>query len=132
MKYKLCYDHLSAAEGVRVILEEIGLSYELIPSSKNRSSPRHAKQLLINPNGWLPVSSWGDKGMYECAAIVCYLCDQHKDAKLAPLPNNPRRAVFYKRSFIFPIPFKRLFKHFTIQIVLLMRRKMKQVRDDVG
>ena len=63
VKYKLYYDRLSAAEGVRVILEEIGLSYELIPSSKDRSRPQPAKQLLINPNGWLPVLSWGDEGM---------------------------------------------------------------------
>ena len=101
VKYKLYYDHLSAAEGVRVILEEIGLSYELIPSSKDRSGPRPANQLLINPNGWLPVLSWGDEGMYECAAIVIYLCDQHPDAKLAPLLNDPKRAVFLQTIIYF-------------------------------
>ena len=112
MKYELYYDQLSAAEGVRVILEEIGLPYELIPSSKDRSRPRPSKQLLINPNGWLPVLSWGGNGMYECAAIVIFLCDQHPDAKLAPLPNDPERAVFLQTIIYFSNTLQTAFQTF--------------------
>ena len=51
MTYKLYYDQLSAAEGIRVLLEEIGLPYKLIQSFKDRTKPRPVEQLKINPNG---------------------------------------------------------------------------------
>ena len=101
MNYKLYYDNLSAAEGVRVILEEIGLPYELIASSKDRSKRRPPQQLIINPNGWLPVLTWGETGMYECAATIIFLCDKYPEAKLAPLPHEPERALFLQTLIYF-------------------------------
>ena len=101
MTYNLYYDQLSAAEGIRVLLEEIGLPYKLIPSFKDRSKPRPAGQLKINPNGWLPVLTWEKTGMYECAAITLFLCDKYPEANLAPLPNEPERAVFLQTLIYF-------------------------------
>ena len=101
MTYKLYYDQLSAAEGIRVLLEEIGLPYKLIPSFKDRSKPRPAEQLEINPNGWLPVLTWEKTGMYECAAITLFLCDKYPESNLAPLPNEPERAVFLQTLIYF-------------------------------
>ncbi len=101
MIYELYYDHLSAAEGVRVILEEIGLPYKLIASSKDRSKERPARQLVINPNGWLPVLTWDETGMYECAATIIFLCDKYPEAKLAPLPHELERAIFLQTLIYF-------------------------------
>ena len=101
MTYKLYYDQLSAAEGIRVLLEEIGLPYKLIPSFKDRSKPRPVEQLKINPNGWLPVLTWEKTGMYECAAITLFLCDKYPESNLAPLPNEPERAVFLQTLIYF-------------------------------
>ena len=101
MTYNLYYDQLSAAEGVRVLLEEIGLPYKLIPSFKDRSKPRPVEQLEINPNGWLPVLTWEKTGMYECAAITLFLCDKYPESNLAPLPNEPERAVFLQTLIYF-------------------------------
>ena len=101
MNYELYYDQLSAAEGVRVILEEIGLPYELIHSSKDRSKARPQRLLIINPNGWLPVLKWGETGMYECAATIIFLCDKYPEAKLAPQPHEPERAVFLQTLIYF-------------------------------
>ena len=101
MTYKLYYDQLSAAEGIRVLLEEIGLPYKLIQSFKDRTKPRPVEQLKINPNGWLPVLTWEKTGMYECAAITLFLCDKHPEANLAPLPNEPERAVFLQTLIYF-------------------------------
>ena len=101
MTYNLYYDQLSAAEGIRVLLEEIGLPYKLIPSFKDRSKPRPVEQLEINPNGWLPVLTWEKTGMYECAEITLFLCDKYPESNLAPLPNEPERAVFLQTLIYF-------------------------------
>ena len=68
MDYRLFYAKESASDGIRVILEEIGMPYELIQSTKDRSRPRPPEQLEINPNDWVPVLLYGGNGIYECAA----------------------------------------------------------------
>lgn len=94
MSYKLFYALGSAAQGVRMVLEEIGAPYELIASTKDRSKPRPPEQLAVNPNGWVPVLLWDDKGMYECAAITIFLCDRHPEAGLAPAIDAPERGLY--------------------------------------
>lgn len=101
MHYKLFYALGSAAMGVRVILEEIGVSYELIQSTIAMDEPRPPEQVAINPNGWLPVLIWGDNAMYECAAITVFLCDRHPDAKLAPGIDNPERGQYLQTLVYF-------------------------------
>ncbi len=38
--------------GTRVVLEEIGAPYELIPTTIAMDEPRPPEQLALNPNGW--------------------------------------------------------------------------------
>ncbi len=99
--YKLFYALGSAAEGVRVVLEEIGAPYELIQSTKDRSVPRPPEQVAVNPNGWVPVLLWDDNGMYECAAITVFLCDRHPGANLAPGVDDPERGLFLQTLVYF-------------------------------
>ena len=87
--------------GVRVILEEIGVPYELIQSTIDRSVPRPPEQLALNPNGWVPVLTWGDMSMYECAAITMFLCDRHPEAKLAPMTGEPERSLYLQTLVYF-------------------------------
>ena len=94
MNYKLFYASGSVAEGVRVIIEELGVPYELIKSTIDRSKQRPPEQLKINPNGWVPVLMYEDTGIYECAAITIFLCDRHSDAHLAPKFNDPTRGLY--------------------------------------
>lgn len=101
MNYRLFYAPRSAAMGVRVMLEEIGAPYELIPSTTAMDKPRPPEQLAINPNGWVPVLSWGDSAMYECAAITVFLCDRHPDANLAPGIDAPERGLFLQTLVYF-------------------------------
>ncbi|NKB77817.1 MAG: glutathione S-transferase family protein [Gammaproteobacteria bacterium] len=100
MAYKLYYDLGSASMGVHAILEEIGTSYELIQSTKDRSLPRPQEQMAINPNGWLPVLTWDGGAMYEAAAMTVFLCDRHPQAKLAPGFDDPERGV-YLQSLVY-------------------------------
>ncbi len=101
MVYKLFYALGSAAMGTRVILEEIGAPYELIPTTIDMDEPRPPEQLALNPNGWIPVIIWGENAMYECAAITVFLCDRHPEAKLAPAVDDPDRGLYLQTLVYF-------------------------------
>ena len=101
MTYKLYYADGTASMGVRVLLEEIGAPYELIQTTTEKHKPRPAKQLELNPNGWVPVLLWDDSAMYECAAITIFLCDRHVEANLAPTINAPERSLFLQTLVYF-------------------------------
>lgn len=99
--YKLYYATGSASMGVRVVLEEIGVPYELLESTIDRSLPRPKGQLAVNPNGWVPVLLWDEGAMYEAAAITVFLCDRHPDAGLAPAVDAPERALYLQTLVYF-------------------------------
>ena len=101
MTYQLFYAPGSAAMGTRVILEEIGVPYELIESTIDMDKPRSPEQLAINPNGWVPVLKWDDNAMYECAAITVFLCDRHPEAGLAPALDDPARGLYLQTLVYF-------------------------------
>ena len=101
MTYKLYYAPRSAAMGVRVLLEEIGTPYELIQSTIDRTQSRPAEQIRMNPNGWVPVLTFADDAMYECAAITIFLCDRHPQAGLSPAPDTAERALFLQTLVYF-------------------------------
>jgi len=87
--------------GTRVILEEIGASYELIESTIDMDKTRPPEQLAINPNGWIPVLKWDGNAMYECAAITVFLCDRYPDAGLAPAVDDPARGLYLQTLVYF-------------------------------
>jgi len=101
MSYKLYYNTGTAAMGIRVLLEEIGVSYELIKTTTDRQTPRPVEQLKLNPNGWIPILIWDDNAMYECAAIAIFLCDRHPEAKLAPACHEIERGRFLQTLVYF-------------------------------
>ncbi|MEL6477169.1 MAG: glutathione S-transferase family protein [Pseudomonadota bacterium] len=101
MDYKLYYAPGSASMGVQVLLEEIGAAYELIPTTIDMDAPRPAAQLALNPNGWVPVLLWGERAMYEAAAITVFLCDRHPEAGLAPGPLEEDRGLFLQTLVYF-------------------------------
>ena len=57
--------------------------------------------MKINPNGWVPVLSWDDGAMYECAAITMFLCDRYPEAQLAPKLEAPERSLFLQTLLYF-------------------------------
>ena len=98
--YQLYYADGSASMGIRVILEEIGVPYELIQSTIDMSKPRPLEQIAVNPNGWLPVLI-GDTKIYEAVAITIFLCDKHPSAKLAPNVEDSARGVYLQTLVYF-------------------------------
>mgnify|MGYP001211640126 CR=1 FL=1 len=92
--YRLFWADGSAACGPRVVLEEIGAPYALIPTEIGTDKPRDPELLAVNPNGWVPVLLDGDMAMHEASAISIYLADRHPEAGLAPDPRDPARGPF--------------------------------------
>ena len=101
MTYRLYYAEGSAAMGARVVLEELGASYELISTSISMDSPRDPEVLALNPNGWIPVLVWDKGAIYECGAITTFLCDRYPEYQLAPTVDDPERGLFLQWLFFF-------------------------------
>ena len=91
--YKLFYAEGSASMGIRVLLEELQVPYQLISSTIDMDKPRPSEQMEINPNGWIPVLI-GDESIYEAAAITIYLCDKHSSVGLAPKAEQNIRGLY--------------------------------------
>lgn len=79
-----------------MVLEELGVPYELVLVDRTTNAQRSPGYLKLNPNGKIPVLVDGDLVLYETAAIVLHLADSHLGAGLAPPLGTPERALFYK------------------------------------
>lgn len=94
--YQLHYFPSNANAAPHMVLEELGLKYDLVLVDRASNAQKSPEYLKINPNGRIPTLV--DRGMvlFEAAAIVLHLVDQHPDAGLAPKPGTPERARFYQ------------------------------------
>jgi glutathione S-transferase len=79
-----------------LLLEELGVPFELKLVDRTRNAHKAPEYLKLNPNGLIPVLVDGDLVLYETAAIVLHLVDAHPDTGLAPPPGTAARAHFYK------------------------------------
>ena len=90
MAYTLFYSPDSANVVVRMALEEMGLAYEALEVDRRQDAQRSPAFLKFNPQGLLPVlvDPAQDEPLFETAAILLHLADQH--ASLKPLPGSAR------------------------------------------
>jgi glutathione S-transferase len=79
-----------------MVLEELGVPFELKLVDRARAAHKSPEYLRLNPNGLIPVLVDGDLVLYETAAIVLHLVDTHPAAGLAPAVGSAERAQFYK------------------------------------
>src|SRR6201993_1504331 len=79
-----------------MVLEELGLSYDLVLVDRAKNAQKSNDYLKINPNGRIPTLVDGDLVLFEAVAIVLHLVDQHPEAGLAPKVGTPERARFYQ------------------------------------
>lgn len=96
---KLYYAPKTRANRPRWALEEIGVSYELVPVDLKKGEHKSEDYLKINPMGQLPAFSDNGIAMFESAAIVAYIADKYPQKKLAPSPQSPERALYYQWMF---------------------------------
>jgi len=92
----LHYHPGNASMTPHMLLEEIGVPFELAFVDREHGALSSAAFRKLNPNGKIPVLVDGDLVLYETAAICLYLAERFPDAKLAPPPGTAPRAHFYK------------------------------------
>ncbi|WP_215398101.1 glutathione S-transferase family protein [Rheinheimera oceanensis] len=83
---------------IRWLLEELNIAYEL-KVLQYGPEMKSAEFLALNPMGKVPVITHGDVVVTEAAAICAYLADQFADKQLAPAPDSPERATYYRWLF---------------------------------
>jgi glutathione S-transferase len=94
--YKLYYYPGNANLVPHVLLQEIGVKFELVLLDRDKQQHRSPEYLKLNPHGRIPTLVDGDLVLYETAAIALHLCDRHPEARLAPELGTAERAHFYK------------------------------------
>ena len=93
---QLHYAPGNASMTPHMLLEELGVPFELKRVDREHNAHKSAAYLKMNPNGLIPVLVDGDLVLYETAAIVLHLVDTHPAADLAPAVGTAERARFYK------------------------------------
>ncbi|MEI6734533.1 MAG: glutathione S-transferase family protein [Comamonadaceae bacterium] len=86
----------TAAMTPHVLLQEMGVPFELVLVDRMADAHKTRDYLKLNPNGLIPVLTDGEFVLYETAAICLYLCDRYPAAGLAPALGSDARAHFYK------------------------------------
>jgi glutathione S-transferase len=85
------------------VLEALGIEYKLIEIDLSKGQQKSAEYLAINPNGKVPTLvhhlQGKDHVIYESAAILIYVLDQHTDSELAPPLGSPQRGAYYQYLF---------------------------------
>ena len=98
--YQLHYFPGNASLIPHLLLEELGVPFELALVDRANQAHKAPAYLKLNPNGLIPVlvdtGSSNELVLYETAAICLHLCDTHPAAGLAPALGTAARAHFYK------------------------------------
>jgi len=97
---QLHYHPSDASIAPHLLLEELGVPFELVLVDRERQAHKSPGYLALNPNGLIPVlveaTPEGDLVLYETAAICLRLVDTHPAGGLAPAPGSTARAHFDK------------------------------------
>lgn len=82
---------------VRLVLEELGQPYETVLIDRAARAQDTAAYRAINPAGLIPALETPQGPIFETAAILLWLADQH--GRLAPRPDSPQRGRFLSWLF---------------------------------
>jgi glutathione S-transferase len=92
----LYYSPQTRATGTRVLLEELGVPYDLHVLNMKAGEQRQPAYLAINPLGKVPVIRRGDALVTEQVAIFIYLADLFPKAGLTPALDDPCRGPYLR------------------------------------
>lgn len=93
---RLYYYPSNASIAPHILLEEMGIAFQLELVDRASNAHKSPEYLRLNPNGLIPVLVDGDLVLYETAAIVLHLVDTPAGAPFAPRVGTHARAHFYK------------------------------------
>lgn len=90
------YHPWSRAAGVRWLLEELGVSYEVNFVDLLGPGGASEEYRAIHPHKKVPAIEIDGQVLTERAAIAIYLADRFSSGELAPSLNDPQRATYLK------------------------------------
>jgi glutathione S-transferase len=93
---QLYYHPGNASMAPHLLLQEIGLPFELKFVDRDNGEHQSPAYLKLNPNGCIPVLVDGELVLYEAAAICLHLADRFPQARLAPPVGTAERARLYQ------------------------------------
>ncbi|TDR31362.1 glutathione S-transferase family protein [Hydromonas duriensis] len=96
---KLHYSPTDASMTPHIILEELGLPFELVLVDRQVNAQKSKEYLQLNPNGTIPTLVHDDLVLFETAAIAIYLAELKPQAGLVPNVGTTERGEFYKWMF---------------------------------
>jgi len=96
MPYKLYYYPGNASFAPHILLEELGVPYELVLVDRSTNAHKSAEYLRLNPAGAIPTLVDGDVAIPETAAIMLHLADKHPEASMIPPLQTAARAQCYR------------------------------------
>jgi glutathione S-transferase len=82
--------------GVLLLLEELGVPYNLKVLNMKAGEQRKPEYLAVNPMGKVPAIKHGDAVVTEQVAIFIYLADLFPKAGLAPSLSDPLRGPYLR------------------------------------
>jgi len=95
---KLVFFHSpnTRSAGARVLLEELGVPYEMHVINMKAGDQRKPGYLKVNPMGKVPAVLHGDALITEQVALYIYLPDAFPEAGLAPGLSDPLRGPYLR------------------------------------
>jgi len=95
-KVTLFHSPNTRSSGARMLLEELGVPYDLHVLNMKAGEQRQPAYLAINPMGKVPAIRHGDALVTEQVAVFLYLAELHPEAKLAPPIGDPLRGPYLR------------------------------------
>ena len=100
MMYKLYWAEDSGALAPHIVLQELGVEYELDFVDLEKGEESTPDFLAINPRGQVPALVLDDGTILtETAAILLHLADCHPRSRLLPPMGSRERALIYRWLF---------------------------------
>ena len=96
--YHLYMHRNSYAMSTHLLLEELAIDYSVTWFNVHKPEEFPADFLQLNPNARVPLLITPDGPIYESAATMMYLSEQH-DGQFMPAVNNPLRGQFLQWMF---------------------------------
>ncbi|HET7676142.1 MAG TPA: glutathione S-transferase family protein [Gammaproteobacteria bacterium] len=86
----------SRSTGTLMLLEELGIDYDLHLLNFAAGTNREPEYLAVNPMGKVPAIRHEDVVVTEQPAVMMYLADLYPEAGLAPPIGDPRRGAYLR------------------------------------
>jgi glutathione S-transferase len=112
---KLYYIPTTRAVRPRWLLEELGITYELVNvDMKMTQEPEYEE---LHPHRKVPVLVDSGVTIFESTAICTYLADKYLEKGLAPAPSQQARAYYYQWLFYASVTLEPPVEHFMFAVL---------------